>query len=396
MNFQELSSATLLPAGPLVAAGRRRRVVATVAGIAIAVLAALVAFQAARDAGARARQAANRPATLAVSYETVAPRSLPQGLTAVGSLAAINRATLSVEAGGTVTRIAFAPGAHVKEGELLVQLNDASERADLASLRAQERYAQSGLGRTRTLTQSGASSRAQLDQTQSQAEVAVAGIARAEAAIAKKALRAPFEGDVGLNLVDPGEYVTPGTPVVQLTDKSRLYLHFTLPEQMRPRLALDQAVSFAVDAYPGVPFQARIAVIDPEVDDSTRAIRLHAIADNTDGRLMPGMYASVRVDLGAAPDVLTVPETAVSYSLAGNALFIAVPGDPGADGNPTLKAKKVAVRTGAAVEGRVPVLSGVKAGDRVVTSGQTKLFDGSPIALKADTPLVPPADLPRP
>jgi multidrug efflux system membrane fusion protein len=396
MNYQEPATVTSHRLSErAISPGHRRRVVLVVGLIAVALFAGLVAFQMVRQSAARARLSANRPPSLAVGYEVLKAESLAQTLSAVGSLAAINRATLSVEAGGTVTRIAFKPGAHVKQGDLLVQLNDSAEQADLANFRAQQRLAKVGLDRANQLALTGNAARAQLDQMQSQTDVAVAGIARAESAIAKKTLRAPFAGDLGLNLVDVGEFVNPGTAVAQITDKSRLYLHFTLPEQTRPQIAIGQNVSFTLDAYPDVSFTAKIAVIDPEVEESTRAIHVHGIAENPDGRIMPGMFATVLVDIGAIPDTLTVPETAISYSLTGNAVFVAVPDKPGPDGAMTMKAKKVMVRTGAAINGRVVVLKGLAVGDQVVTTGQIKLFDGSPITLKQDSMLAIPAKIPR-
>ncbi len=396
MNFQDsVSVGTVRTAPRTVSATKRRAVIITVGVIALALLGGLFAFQTVRESMARARLAANRPAPLSVTSEVTTPHALPEVLSAVGSLAAITRATLSVEAGGSVTRIAFTPGAHVKKGDLLVQLNDTAEQADLANFRAQQRLAEFALTRSKQLTQSGNATRAQLDQTQSQYDVATAGIARAQAAIAKKALRAPFEGDLGLNLVDVGEFVNPGTPVAQLSDKSRLYLHFTLPEQSRPSIALDQAVAFSVDAFPDRKFNAKIAVIDPEVDETTRTIPVHAIAENTDGTIMPGMSASVHVDTGEKPNVLTVPEIAIAYSLAGNTVFL-VAEDKGPDGKPVLKAKKTAVRTGTSMDGRVVVLKGLKAGDRVITSGQVKLFDGSPITLREEAPAEAPPQPARP
>ena len=396
MNYQDSTSVGTLRGTPRAVSPVKRRVVIIAVGvIALAVLGGLLTFQSIRESMSRARLAPNRPAPLSVTSEILTPHEMPEILSAVGSLAAITRATLSVEAGGSVTRIAFTPGAHVKKGDLLVQLNDTAEQADLANFRAQQRLAEFALGRSKQLTQSGNATRAQLDQAQSQYDVATAGIARAQAAIAKKSLRAPFEGDLGLNLVDVGEFVNPGTPVAQLSDKSRLYLHFTLPEQSRPNIAVDQPVAFTVDAFPNRQFNAKIAVIDPEVDENTRTIPVHAIAENKDGPIMPGMSASVHVDTGATPNVITVPEIAISYSLAGNTVFLATE-DKGADGKPVVKAKKTAVRTGISSDGRVVVLKGLKPGDRVITSGQVKLFDGSLVTLREEAPAGTPAQPARP
>lgn len=396
MNFQETKSVTSTRGETYSASpAERRKVVLRVAVAAVIVAAGFVTFQTVRQNLEQARLAANRPPPLAVSYEIAALKPLPQALRGIGTLAAINGATLSTEAGGTVARIAFTPGARVARGDLLVQLNDSSERADLASFQAQQRVAAQALQRAQSLAQSGAAAKAQLDQAQSQYDVATAGIARAQAAIGKKNIVAPYDGNVGMNLIDVGEYAQPGAPLVVLADNARLYVHFTLPEQVRPQLAVGQGIEFSVDAFPGRTFTAALSVIDPQVAETTRTVGVHAVADNPDGALMAGMYVNVGVKLGNAPDILTIPETALTYALSGNSAFIAEPAGAGSDGKALFKARKAIVRTGASVDGRVVVLDGLKPGDRVLTTGSLKLFDGSPVTLKDDSTLVPPTTYPR-
>lgn len=397
MNYQDTTAAQLsTTADENQLPKRRRRLIFITAGVAVAILACFVAFQAVRQTLERARLAANRPPPLSVSYEVARLAPLPQSLSGIGNLAAINGATLSAEIGGTVSHIAFEPGAHVKKGELLIQLNDASERADLESFQAQQRLALQSLQRSKSLTQSGSAARAQLDQAQSQFDVAAAGIARAQASIAKKNIAAPFDGDIGMNLIDVGEYATPGQALAMLSDNSRLYVHFSLPEQARPKLAVGQPIHFTVDAFSDEVFTGKLTVIDPEVSVSTRSIGVHGIVENTDRKLMPGMFAKISVVLADAPDVLTIPETAIVYGMSGDSAFVAQPGEPGADNKPTLKAHKIIVRTGASVNGRVVVEDGIQPGDRVLTTGTLKLFEGSSVALKEGTVLTPPATLPRP
>jgi multidrug efflux system membrane fusion protein len=235
-----------------------------------------------------------------------------------------------------------------------------------------------------------------LDQAQSQYDVAAAGIARTEAVIAQKAVRAPFDGTLGVRLTEVGDYLERGAPVVQITNLDDLFVEFALPEQTRPLLDLGQRVDLTVDAFPDRVFPGLIAVIDPQINVATRTMKIQAVMANADRALTPGMFAAVNVVLPPAEGQLTVSETALSYSLYGNAVFVV--DDTGSDdkGGRVLKAKRSAVRTGTTSDGRVVVVDGLKAGDRVVTTGLGKLFDGALLNLTETPTLVKPDAVPRP
>jgi membrane fusion protein, multidrug efflux system len=340
--------------------------------------------------------ASNVPPPVSVNFETIQTAPVAQNLTTIGSIAAIHQVTISPEISGQVRRIAFVPGAPVKKGDVIVQMNDASEQADLANARAQQKLTGLTLRRTQELFAKGAASQAQLDQAQSQFDAATAMIARTQAIIDKKLIRAPFDGVLGIRQTEVGHYLEAGKAIVVITDMEQLFAEFTLPEQARPQLSLRQNVELTVDAYPGKVFTAVIAVIDPQVSTATRTIKLQAVADNTEGLMMPGMFANISVRLPAGEDRLTISETALDYSLYGNSAYVIEESGKDDKGRPILKAKRVTVKTGATVNGRIVVESGLKAGDRIVTTGLSKLFDGAQLVLNATPTLIKPDTLPVP
>lgn len=322
------------------------------------------------------------PTPVAAAPAEVGP--LPRFLGGIGTLAAIRQVEVSAEVEGRVVAILFEPGAVVQAGDPLVQLNDAPERADLASFRAQATLAEANLERTRRLAGRDFATQAALDQNQALLEQARAGIARTEALIAQKLIRAPFAGQLGIREVELGEHVDPGTRLVTLTDLDRLYVNFTVPEQARAQVQVGRAVEVAVDAYPGRKFAATLTAIEPQIDPGTRTIRLQATMDNPDGLLLPGMFADARLVLPPQPEVVTVPETAVTRTLYGDSVFLVREEGTGPDGEPARKAVQTFVRTGDTVNGRVAILEGVKPGELVVASGQLKLQNGAPVRVVAD------------
>jgi membrane fusion protein, multidrug efflux system len=201
---------------------------------------------------------------------------------------------------------------------------------------------------------------------------------------------------LSIRQTEVGHYLEAGKAIVVITDMEQLFAEFTLPEQARPQLSLRQNVELTVDAYPGKVFTAVIAVIDPQVSTATRTIKLQAVADNTEGLMMPGMFANISVRLPAGEDRLTISETALDYSLYGNSAYVIEESGKDDKGRPILKAKRVTVKTGATVNGRIVVESGLKAGDRIVTTGLSKLFDGAQLVLNATPTLIKPDTLPVP
>jgi membrane fusion protein, multidrug efflux system len=327
------------------------------------------------------------PTPVAAVAAEVGP--LPQVLGGIGSLAAIRQVQVSPEVEGRVVEILFEPGQAVKAGTPLVQLNDAPERADLASFEAQARLAQANLERTRRLAGNNFATQAALDENQALLEQAQAGIAKSRAMIDQKLVKAPFDGELGIRMVEYGQQVTSGTNLVTLTDIDRLYVNFTVPEQSRALVRVGQDVEFTVDAFPGRTFRAKLLTVEPQVDPGTRAIRLQAKMDNSERLLLPGMFADARIVLPPKPDVVTVPETAVTRTLHGDSVFVV------REEGSARKAVQTFVRTGEVADGRVAILEGVRPGELVVASGSLKLQNGAAVVLaEGGDPLRVPAQPP--
>ena len=207
-------------------------------------------------------------------------------------------------------------------------------------------------------------------------------------------MRAPFEGDLGVRQVEVGQYLTAGTQIVSLTDLSVLYANMTVTEKQSSQIKVGQIVRIAVDAYPGRTFDGKITTIEPQIATDTRNIRVQATIQNPDSILKPGMFATATIVLPEKPPVVTIPETAVDYTLYGDSVFL-ITEKKGEDGKTTLTAERTFVKTGNRVEGRVEILKGLKAGDKVVAVGQIKLQSGMAVAISTDPAPPVPAEPPR-
>jgi multidrug efflux system membrane fusion protein len=281
----------------------------------------------------------------------------------------------------------------VKGGTPLVQLFDGPEQGDLASFKAQATMGQLALERAKQLASRQFGPQATVDQAQSAYDQANAGIAKTQAIISQKLVRAPFDGELGVRRVEVGQFLTAGTQIVSLTDLSELYANFTVTEKDSGNLKVGQTVRILVDAYPGRIFEGKITTIEPQISADTRNIRVQATIANPEQILKPGMFATTTVVLPDKPAVVTVPETAVDYTLYGDSVYLIT--EKKEDGKTSLTAVRTFVRTGNRVQGRAEILSGLKPGDRVVAVGQLKLQSGAAVAISTDpTPPIP-ANPPR-
>jgi multidrug efflux system membrane fusion protein len=298
------------------------------------------------------------------------------------------------EVSGRITDIMFTAGSSVKAGSPLVQLFDSPEQGDLASFKAQATGAQLALDRAKQLAARQFGPQATADAAQATYDQAVAGIAKTEAIISQKLVRAPFDGELGVRHVEVGQYLTAGTQIVTLTDLSQLYSNFTVTEKDSGNLKVGQTVRVGVDAYPGRNFEGKINAIEPQIATDTRNIRVQATIDNPDHILKPGMFTTVTVMLPDKPAVVTVPETAVDYTLYGDSVFL-ITEKKEDDGKTSLTVVRTFVRTGNRINGRAEILSGLKPGDRVVAVGQLKLQSGAAVAISTDPPPPIPTNPPR-
>jgi membrane fusion protein, multidrug efflux system len=366
-----------------------------IVGLLLAVLVGgLVGFNAFRTKMITQFFANNKPPPASVSVAEAKTEVIPNLLTAVGDLAAVHQVNVTSDVSGRITDIMFTPGATVKAGSPLVQLFDGPEQGDLASFKALATGAQMALDRAKQLAARQFGPQSTVDAAQATYDQANAGIAKTEAIISQKRVRAPFDGELGVRHVEVGQFLTAGTQIVSLTDLSELYANFTTTEKDSAQLKVGQTVRILVDAYPGRPFEGKITAIEPQIATDTRNIRVQATIANPDHTLKPGMFATTTVVLPDKPAVVTIPETAVDYTLYGDSVYL-ITEKKEDDGKTSLTAVRTFVRTGNRINGRAEILSGLKAGDRVVAVGQLKLQTGAAVAISTDAPPPIPASPPR-
>src|SRR3954471_15894455 len=350
---------------------------------------ALVGFNAFRSKMIAQFFANNKPPPTSVAIAEAKSEVIPNLLTAVGDLAAVHQVNVTPDVSGRITDIMFTAGASVKAGSPLVQLFDGPDKGDLANYKAQVTVAELSLDRAKQLAARQFGPQATVDTAQAAYDQANAGIAKTQAIISQKLVRAPFDGELGVRRVEVGQFLTAGTQIVTLTDLSMLYLNFTVTEKDSGNLKVGQTVRIRVDAYPGRTFEGKITTIEPQIATDTRNIRVQATIENPDKILKPGMFATTTVVLPDKPPVVTVPETAVDYTLYGDSVYL-IEEKKSDDGKTSLVANRTFVQTGNRIEGRAEILKGLKAGDRVVALGQLKLQSGSAVTISADpTPPIP-------
>lgn len=297
-------------------------------------------------------------------------------LEAIGSVAAVQGVTVTPEIAGTVSEIAFQSGAVVARGDLLVRLDTSSEEAQLRAIEAQVELARLNALRLRQLRSDNTVSQSDLDQAEATLKQNQGDADAIRAAIAKKTLRAPFDGRLGIRLVNLGEYLDTGKPVVSLQSLSPIYVDFSLPQQELARLKTGMRVRLTTDTYPDRKFEGTLTAINPDLDASTRSVGLQATLDNTDQLLRPGMFARVEVLLPTDQAVLVVPATSVLSAPFGDSVYVIEPETATNSASSRLVVRQQFVRTGRARGDYVSVESGVKAGQRVVNSGLFKLHNG--------------------
>jgi membrane fusion protein (multidrug efflux system) len=297
---------------------------------------------------------------------------------AVGTLRAVRGADLAPELSGLITAIHFQSGQEVAEGAPLVQLNNESDVARLQSLMASVELAEANYDRDQKQLAIQAVSQAVVDADAATLKSAKAQVAEQRALVAKKLVRAPFAGRLGIRAVDVGQYVNAGTKLVTLQALDPVYVDFYAPQKSLGRLARGQKIVLKSDAFQGQEFPGEVSSIDPKVDTATRNVQVRATVRNAKRSLLPGMFATVVIASGGTQRYLTLPQTAVSYNPFGDTVFV-VEEAKGKDDKPALLAQQKFVTTGEARGDQVAILSGIKEGDTVVTAGQIKLRSGFPV-----------------
>lgn len=343
-----------------------------------------------------------RPA-LTVSTIDVEPVSWTPGIEAIGTVSAAHGVELTVETSGIVKDIQFAANAKVQADQVLLQLDDAVERADLEAQKAQAVLVKTALDRALELQKKGVGSNVNAESAAAAFATSQANVTKLQAVLDQKQLKAPFSGTIGIPRIEAGQYLVPGTIVATLQDLDTMRADFTVPEQLLDLLRMGQPVRLGADGST-LDFSGEVTGIDPKVDPATRLVSVRATVANPGGRLSPGQFVQVLVQLPREDGVIALPQTAIVASLYGDYVFVvhpaeakpapaggttdtpvaqanAEPAPKAADAPPALVAQQVFVKTGRRSEGLVEVLSGVANGDRIVSAGQNRLYNGAPVTI---------------
>ena len=341
----------------------------------------------AKDIATTPAAAAGAAKTAGVEITQVQAMNLQDDAQSVGTLRSSQSVMLRPEVAGRVRALGFRDGAWVRKGQLLVQLDDALQRAELKQAQAQVSIAQANYQRNQDLVAQNFVSQRVLDESAANLQVVQAQLALAEARLARMAVLAPFEGTAGLGQVSVGDYVRDGADMVQLQDLSRMEVDFRLPEQYQDKVKLQQAVYLTLDAFAGRTFKARIAAIDPLLDVNGRSIALRAQVSNAAGVLRPGMFARVTLVFGQNAAALVVPEEAIVPQ--GGKQFVitvlasgAVPGKTPVPGGVQWVSQRQEVQLGLRRQGMVQVVQGLSLNQPIVRAGQQRLQrDGTPLRI---------------
>ncbi len=342
---------------------------------------------------------APKPGPQTVTTAIVRPQEWQPQLTAPGTLSAVRGVDISSEVTGQVKRINFQSGQDIKEGDILLQLNDDADIAQLRSLQAASELAAITFKRNKSLLASKSISQAQLDSVAAELKSKEALVAQQSALVAKKTLRAPFSGRLGITAVNPGQYISPGNSLVTLQSIDALYVDFYLPQRHADSLLPGQTVIVQSDSYKNETFNGKVTAVNPKIDISTRNIHVQATVDNPQRRLLPGMSVNAFIHVGDKQNRLTLPQTAITYNPYGSTVFIVKKqgqeatkaGEKAASAG--LEVQQVFVVAGETRGDQVAITKGLQEGQEVVTSGQIKLKNGTPVVV--DNTVLP-ADNPNP
>ena len=342
-----------------------------------------------------------QPPPATITAEAARTDDWIERLPAIGTLIASQGVDVAPQVAGIVTGLGFESDQDVEKGAKLVQLDISVELADQASAEAILKEADVSYKRQADLLVKNVTSEATVDTALAKRDSAAAALNRIKALIAQKTILAPFAGRLGIRHVELGQYVSPGLSMVTLQAQDPIWVDFPMPEQNIGKLKRDQVIELTVDAYPGQVFKGKISSLDARVAQDTRTLLVRGTLDNPERKLLPGMFANVSVLAGAARQVLSIPRTALTYSLYGDSVYVvkppegggAVPGQPPADS--VFSVERRFVKPGQVREDRVAIETGLQPGEQVVTTGQIKLINGSHVKIDNSQALVPSAERPK-
>jgi membrane fusion protein, multidrug efflux system len=331
-----------------------------------------------------AQGAAFQPPPDAVTTIVAGEDTWPATLSAIGTMAAVHGVTVSADLPGTVDRITFESGREVRQGDVLAQLDTRQERAQLAAVEAQQELARLNFERMQGLLKERVISQSEFDRATAEQRESVARVGEIRAAIDRKTIRAPFSGLLGLRQVNLGQYLAGGDPLVSLQSLNPIYVNFGVPQQDAAQIRMGRDVRVTPPAgaagQPDTILTGRVTALDSIVDEKTRNVQVQATLANPGGRLRPGMFVQAEVALGAGRKVISLPASAISYAPFGDSVFVVADlKDPA--GKPYRGVRQQFVKVGGARGDQIAILSGVKPGDEVVTSGVFKLRNGAAVQI---------------
>jgi membrane fusion protein (multidrug efflux system) len=329
-------------------------------------------FQAAAGQAAAFQQPPEAVTTIVAAEDT-----WPSTLTAIGTVAAVQGVIVSADLPGTVARIAFESGTRVRAGDVLVELDTSQERAQLAAVEAQRELANLTFDRMKGLLDEEVISRAEYDRAIAEQKQTGGQANEIRAAIGRKTIRAPFSGVLGIRQVNLGQYLAPGDPVVQLQSLNPIYVNFGVPQHEAVQLRIGRAVRVTSEGT-ALDLSGRVTAIDAVVDEATRNVQVQATLANPDGALRHGMFVQAELTLGASRSLVALPASAVSYAPFGDSVFV-VTDLKGPNGESYRGVRQQFVKLGGGRGDQVAILSGVGAGEEVVTSGVFKLRNGAAV-----------------
>ena len=325
-----------------------------------------------------AHGASFQPPPTAVTTVTAQKQTWPSTLTLIGTAAAIEGVTVSADLPGTVDKIHFESGQWVHEGDVLVELDTRQERAQLANMEAQRDLAKINYDRAQQLVKEGVISRSDYDNATAQQKVTEAQVGDIRAAIARKTIRAPFSGVLGLRQISLGQYLAAGQAIVSLQSLNPIYVNFGVPQQETPKIALGRSLRVTSNDVPRLWLNGRVTALDSVINEQTRNIQVQATLANPGGKLRPGMFVQVELPLGSTRDVIPLPASAINYAPYGDSVFV-VTDMKDKTGKTFRGVRQQVVKVDGTRGDQVAVVSGVDPGDEVVSAGVFRLRTGAPI-----------------
>lgn len=346
--------------------------------IVLAFVAAVGGFKFFQIRSAMAQQGSFAPPPEAVTTVVATPQPWDTTINAIGSVAAVNGVMVSADLPGLVDEIAFRSGQRVSKGDVLVRLDTKQERAQLAAAEAQLNLARLNLQRTQGLLPQGVIAQSAQDQTAAEYKQAEARVGETRASIERKTIRAPFTGTLGIREINLGQYLAGGAPIVSLQSLQPVYVNFSVPQQVIALVTPGAAVQVTGDSLGGATETGKIAAVDSVIDEATRNARVQAVFDNHSSKLKPGMFVQAQLARGVSASLIALPASAISYAPFGDSVFI-VEQVAGPDGKKYRGVRQQFVKLGGTRGDQVAVLTGVKPGEEIVTSGVFKLRPGAAV-----------------